>query len=158
MDWAGFLKQRLDSNSGTGPAGGITNGGYKLVYRDTPNAWMGMEESESGSPNFDYSLHMSVGSKGTVRDVQVGSIADKAGFGPGMTILAVNGREYSPDVLRAAIKDAKGSPTPIEFITENTGFFSVLKLDYHGGEQYPYFERVPGTPDRMDDILKPMIK
>ncbi len=156
-DWAGFLKQRLDSNSGQGPAGGITNGGYKLVYRDTPNAWMGMEESE-GSVNFYYSLHMSVGPKGTVRDVQVGAIADKAGFGPGMQIIAVNGREYSSDVLRAAIRDAKGSQTPIEFIVENTGFFSVLKLDYHGGEQYPYFERVAGTPDRMDDILKPMVK
>ena len=156
-DWAAFLKQRLDSNTGMGPSGGITNGGYKLVYRETPNSWMGMEESE-GSPNFYYSLHMTVGPKGTVNDVQVGGIADKAGFGPGMRIVAVNGREYGSDVLRAAIKDAKGSQAPIEFIVENTGFYKVLRLDYHGGEQYPYFERVAGTPDRMDDILKPMTK
>jgi predicted metalloprotease with PDZ domain len=156
-DWAGFLKQRLDSNSGKGPAGGITNGGYKLVYRETPNSWMGMEEAE-GSPNFSFSLHMAIGPKGGVRDVEVGGIAYKAGFGPGMQIVAVNGREYSPDVMRTAIKDAKGSTTPIQFIVENTGFYSVLQLDYHGGEQYPYFERVAGTPDRMDDILKPMVK
>ena len=157
-DWAGFLKQRLDSNSGQGPAGGITNGGYKLVYRETPNAWMGMEEGERGTVNFYFSLQMYLSGKGNIMDVQVGGIADKAGFGPGMQVIAVNGREYSGDVLRAAIKDAKGSQTPIEFIVENTGFYKVLRIDYHGGERYPYFERVAGTPDRMDDILKPLIK
>ena len=156
-DWAGFLRTRLESNSGQGPAGGITNGGYKLVYRDTPNSWMGMEEGE-GSINFYYSLQMSISSRGNVNDVQVGGIADKAGFGPGMKIVAINGREFAPDVLRAAIKEAKGTQTPLEFIVVNTGFYKVLKLDYHGGEKYPYFERVAGTKPYMDDILKPMTK
>jgi len=41
---------------------------------------------------------------------------------------------------------------------ENTGFFKVLKVDYHGGEKYPVFERVASAPDRMDEILKPMVK
>ena len=61
-------------------------------------------------------------------------------------------------MLRAAVKDAKGTQAPIEFIVENTGFFKVVKIDYHEGEKYPVFERVAGTPDRMDEILKPMTK
>jgi hypothetical protein len=32
----------------------------------------------------------------------------------------------------------------------------VLALDYHDGLRYPHLERVEGTPDRLDDILKPM--
>jgi hypothetical protein len=34
----------------------------------------------------------------------------------------------------------------------------VVKIDYHESEKYPAFERVAATPDRMDDILKPMVK
>jgi predicted metalloprotease with PDZ domain len=36
-DWAGFLKERLTSKSPHAPLGGIENGGYKLVFTDTPN-------------------------------------------------------------------------------------------------------------------------
>ncbi len=153
-DWAGMLKERLDSNSATGPAGGIVNGGYKLVYTDKPNSWSVL----AGGVSFWYSLGLGVAGTGEVADVLVGSVADKAGFGPGMKIVAVNGRAYSPEVLRVAVRDAKGSQDAIEMIVENTGFFRVLKVDYHGGEMYPAFERVAGTPDRLDDILKPMTK
>jgi hypothetical protein len=34
----------------------------------------------------------------------------------------------------------------------------MVTLNYHGGERYPHLERVSGTPDRLDDILKPMTK
>jgi predicted metalloprotease with PDZ domain len=138
--------------------GGITNGGYKLVYKDTPSEWSAMEEADSGSISFWYSLGLSVGSQGVIGDVLVGGLADKAGLAPGIKIIAVNNREFTPDMLRAAVKDAKGMQAPIEFIVENTGFFKVVKIDYHEGEKYPVFERVSATPDRMDDILKPMAK
>ena len=75
-----------------------------------------------------------------------------------MQIIAVNGRAYSPDVLRAAVHDAKDSGPAAELIVENTGFYKVIRLDYHGGERYPLLERVSSTPDRLDDILKPETK
>jgi predicted metalloprotease with PDZ domain len=157
-DWAGFLRERIESHSPTPPLGGITNGGYTLVYQDSPNTWTAMEEAESGTISFWYSLGLSVGQQGVIGDVLVGGISDKAGFGPGMKIIAVNGREFAPDVLRAAVREAKGTQAPIEFIVENTGFFKVLKVDYHEGEKYPAFQRVASTPDRMDEILTPMVK
>jgi len=70
----------------------------------------------------------------------------------------VNGRAYAPPVLRQAVRDAKGSGPSIQLIVENTGYFKVLTLDYHGGERYPVLKRVAGTPDRIDDILKPEAK
>jgi predicted metalloprotease with PDZ domain len=155
-DWKTFLRFRLDTNRPEAPLGGIENGGWKLVYQDQPNEWTQMEEAESGTINFWYSLGLHVGEQGSIGDVLHGGMADKAGFGPEMKIVAVNGRAYSPDVLRMAIHDAKGGTQPIEFIVENTGFYRVLKLDYHDGEKYPALVRVEGTPDRLDEILKPM--
>ncbi len=157
-DWAKFLRFRLDTNRPEAPLGGLENGGWKLVYKDTPTEWSQMEESESGSVDFWYSLGLHVSSQGTVGDVLHGGIADKAGFGPGMKIVAVNGREYDSNILRAAIIDATQSTTPIEFIVENTGFYKVLEVAYHQGERFPVLERIAGTPDRLDEILKPMVK
>jgi predicted metalloprotease with PDZ domain len=117
-----------------------------------------LEEAESGTVDFWYSLGLHAGQQGTVGDVLHDGVSDKAGLGPGMKLVAVNGREYSPDVLRAAIKDAKGTAQPIEFIVENTGFYKVIRVDYHEGEKFPALERIEGTPDRLDEILKPMTK
>jgi hypothetical protein len=75
-----------------------------------------------------------------------------------MKLVAVNGRAFTPALLRAAVRDAQGTGPAIELIVENTGFYKVLKIDYHAGERYPTLERVANTPDRLEDILKPMTK
>jgi predicted metalloprotease with PDZ domain len=157
-DWTTFLRSRLDSNAYQAPLGGLENGGYKLAYSDKPNAWSAMADAQSETFNFWYSIGLHAGRSGTVSDVLKGGVADKAGFGPGMKIIAVNGRGYTSDVLKAAIHDATGSGPSIELIVENTGFYKVIKLDYHGGERYPQLERVSGIPDRLGDILKPEAK
>ena len=94
---------------------------------------------------------------GKLLDVIVGSPADKAGLAPGFTAVAVNGRAFTPALLRAAIKECKGSGPPVDFIVANTGYYKVIRVEYHGGERYPNLERVAGTPARLDDVLKPMV-
>ncbi|MBB5317014.1 M61 family metallopeptidase [Tunturibacter empetritectus] len=157
-DWATFLRTRLDSNSYHAPLGGLENGGYKLTYTDKPNAWSTLEDQQSESFNFWYSIGLHANKAGNVSDVLKGGVADKSGIGPGMKIVAVNGRAYTPDVLKAAIHDAKDSGPAAELITLNTGYYKVVKLDYHEGERYPTLERVPSVPDRLNDILKPATK
>ena len=66
-----------------------------------------------------------------------------------------SGRNYE---VKAAVHDAKDSGPAVELIVENTAFYKVIRLDYHGGERYPQLERVSGAPDRLDDILKPEAK
>ncbi len=117
-----------------------------------------MEDGQNGTFDFWYSIGLHAGKSGRVSDVLKGGVADKAALGPGMLIVAVNGRAYSPDVLKAAIRDAKDSGPALELIVENTGFYKVIRLDYHGGERYPQLERVSSVPDRLDDILKPEAK
>jgi predicted metalloprotease with PDZ domain len=157
-DWATFLRTRLDSNELHAPeiAGINTLSGYHLTYTDKPNYWSTLMEGDGLSAT--YSLGLSVGSAGTVGDVIVGSVADKAGLAPGFQIIAVNGRAFTPTLLRAAIDAAKGSGPAINLIVENTGYFKTISIDYHGGERYPQLERVDGVPDRLDTILEPLTK
>ena len=157
-DWSTFLRSRLDSNAYHAPLGGLENGGYKLTYTDQPNAWTEMEERHSGAVNFWYSLGLRVRSNGGISDVLKDGVSYKAGFGPGMQIIAVNGRAFSPAVLEAAVRDGKDAGPALELIVVNTGFYKVIHLDYHGGERYPHLERVSSVPDRLDDILKPEAK
>ncbi len=81
-------------------------------------------------------------------------MAAKAGIGPGMRVVAVNGRRFSPEVLHDAIASAKGSRDPIELLVENTDYFRTFKLDYHEGEKYPRLVRDEGKPDLLSAILK----
>jgi predicted metalloprotease with PDZ domain len=158
-DWAAFLHKRLDSNDLHAPemAGLNTLTGYKLTYTDKPNYWSQLEESEGGL-DARWSLGMRVGTTGHIGDVIVGSMAEKAGIGPGFKVIAVNGRAFAPELLRAAIKDAVGKGPAIELILENTGYYKTVRIEYHDGEKYPQLVRVDGTPDRLDDILAPMTK
>jgi len=81
-------------------------------------------------------------------------MAAKAGIGPGMKIVAVNGRRISADAWRDAIRAAKTGASPIEFIVENTDYFRVVKLDYHGGEKYPHLVRDESKPDLLTEIYR----
>ena len=158
-DWAGFLHDRLTTKQDHAPLGGLTNSGWRIAYGEKPTGYA--DASERGGVNAWWSLGLKIGDGGKVTDVLLGSAADRAGFGPGMEIVAVNGRAYQDDLLKRAIDQAKEGPTqqnksPIEFIVSNTSYFKVLKVDYHGGQRYPYLEPIKGQKDVLGEILKPM--
>ncbi len=159
-DWATFLRTRLDSNELHAPEtpGLAELSGYKLTYTDKPDYWSALSESETNGLNARYSIGLAVEQNGEIIDTLMDGVAYKAGLAPGFQIVAVNGRTFQPALLRAAIQEAKGNGPAIELIVANTGYYKVIKLDYHGGERYPTLERVPNTVDRMDDILMPMVK
>ena len=154
-DWAGFLTERLTTKVDRAPLGGIENGGYRLVYTDTANS---MEESLETLRGVDawYSLGLHLSHQGVLRDVLFYSPAYKAGLGPGMKIVAVNGRAYTDALMHDAVRNSKTMQTPMELIIENTGYYRVVKLDYHGGERYPHLQRVDSKPDILDQILQPL--
>ncbi len=156
-DWASFLTERLTSKVDHAPLSGIENGGYKLTYTDTPNAMTKAREDLGGLDAW-YSLGFHTSGDGTLGDVLFYSPAYKAGLGPEMKIVAVNGRQYTDSLMHNAIRDSKTVQTPIELIVENTGYYRMVKLDYHGGERYPHLERVNAKPDILDQILQPLTK
>jgi hypothetical protein len=72
-----------------------------------------------------------------------------------MKLIAVNGRNWSPDLLREAIAAAKGSSQPVELLVENAGVFETFKVNYHEGERYPHLVREASGADLLTPILSP---
>jgi predicted metalloprotease with PDZ domain len=158
LDWAAFLRKRLDSTDPDAPLGGITRGGWKLAYSEEPTGTTKASEKIYKYAGFTNSIGLSVDAgdnAGAIVDVQWQSVAFDAGLAPGMKIVAVNGDKYSDQILRDAITAAKSGTAPISLIVQNGDTFGTVKVDYHGGLRYPRLERIPNTPDRLADITKP---
>ncbi|HYC66744.1 MAG TPA: peptidase M61 [Brevundimonas sp.] len=156
-DWADFLRTRLDAvgpNAPT-PNGGIERGGYRLVWRETPNDYSKALNTELGRVDFQYSLGLSLNGTNRVTAVRWGSPAFEAGLTSGWDVVAVNGRAASADAISEAITASKGNTTPIEMMLKKGDRFRTIRFDYHDGLRYPHLERIEGTPDRLGDILAP---
>jgi predicted metalloprotease with PDZ domain len=157
-DWRTFLRTRLDKTGDHAPLGGIENSGWRLVYTDQESEYLKARERDRKNTVEWYSIGIdleSKESKGKILDTVKGMAAENAGIAPGMKVIAVNGREYSENVLRAAIKAAKGTSEPIDLLVENGEFYKTYKVDYHEGLKYPHLERDASKPDLLSDILRP---
>jgi len=78
----------------------------------------------------------------------------RAGIGPGMKLIAVNGRKYSPEVLHDSLKAGKGGTATLELLVENTDYYKSYRVDYHGGDRYPHLVRDESKPDLLTEIYK----
>ncbi len=156
-DWAGFLRARLDA-VGAGamtPNAGIERGGYRLVWRETPNDYSKALNAELGRVDFQYSLGLSLNTSNRITAVRWGSPAFEAGLTSGWDVVAVNGRAATADALADAVTAAKDPAAPVELMVRRGDRFRTIRFDYTGGLRYPHLERIPGTPDRLGDILAP---
>ena len=154
-DWRGFWIERLTNHGPGAPLGGIEGSGWKLVYDDTRSPLVQAEEGDRGAVNAAYSIGLWLKSDGMVTDTVEGMPAAQAGIGPGMKVVAVNGRKFSKDVLGDALQVGKNSNTALELLVENTEYYKTYKLDYHGGEKFPHLVRDEGKPDVLSEIIKP---
>jgi len=157
-DWARLLRERVGATSTHAPLGGIERDGWKLVYNDEPNAFTKTLEKVVKFADFSYSLGFTVAKDGKLDDVIVGSPAYQSGIGPGMKLIAVNGRKWTPQVLRAALKAAQGTAAAIDLLVENAQFFQTYSVSYHEGDQNPHLERVSGQPDLLNTLLTPLTR
>ncbi len=155
-DWATFLRARLDSHGPGAPLDGITRGGYKLVYTDTPSGYFKDAEARRKITDLTYSLGMTVAAEGKLSDVLWDGPAFKAGVTVGTQIIAIDGTTYDGDLLKRVIKDASKSSAAIELLVKNGDRFRTVKIDYHDGLRYPHLERVGSAPASLDQILSPL--
>jgi len=153
-DWRGFWTERLTNHGPGAPLGGIEGSGWKLVYDDTPSDMMNGRATTNRSVPAALAIGLVLNDDGNIVDTIEGMPAAKAGIGPGMKLVAVNGRRFSAEVLRDAVKATKNNSTPLELLVENTDYYKTYKIDYHGGEQYPHLVRDDSKPDLLTEILK----
>jgi predicted metalloprotease with PDZ domain len=155
-DWAGFLHKRLDSLDPDTPVESVENSGWKLVYNEEPNKYEEVVAAVRHRVDLTLSLGLLLGENGYVIDVIHGSPAYDMGIGPGMMVTAVDGKQFSPELLKSAITAAKFDLTPISIMVINGPQFQIDTVNYHGGLRYAHLQREKGKPDYLSQIFQPM--
>ena len=154
-DWRGFWTERLTNHGPGAPLGGIEGSGWKLVYDDIRSPLVQAWEGDKDSVNGAFSIGLWLKDDGLVTDTVEGLPAARAGIGPGMKLVAVNGRKFSKEVLADALRAGKNGSAALELLVENTEYYKTYMLDYHGGEKFPHLVRDETKPDLLTDIIKP---
>lgn len=155
--WAQFFHERLTSTSPQSPTGGIRAGGWKVEFNDKPPENRGRSSRQfGGGVDAAYSLGLQISGNGAVEDSLVGGLAYEAGIMPGMKVVAVNDRAFTPDLVNDAIKGSKTNAQTIHFLTVNDDYYKTYTVTYEGGPKYPHLVRVEGKPDLLDELSKPL--
>src|ERR1700733_148476 len=134
-DWRGFWTERLTNHGPGAPLAGIEASGWKLVSDDTPSDMTSTAAALYHTVPSAFAFGLVLSDDGTISDTIEGMPAAKAGIGPGMKLVAVNGRRFSAEILRDAVRATKNGG-PLDLLVENTDYYRTYKIDYHGGEKY----------------------
>ncbi len=153
-NWAEFLNTRLKSTAPHAPLGGITGGGWKLIYNNVRSDLWKAAEEERKFADLSYSMGFKVKEDGTITDVHLGTRAQKAGVAPDVKLIAVNGRQFTATVLRESVQAATKTTEPIELLVKDGEYYKTYRVDYHEGEKYPHLERDAAKPDLISAVIK----
>lgn len=156
FDWNSFWTKRLQSLDAHAPLGGIEQSGWKLVYQEVPSSYQDAAENNDHTIDARYSLGIFLKEDGSMQDVIPGSPAAMAGLSPGMTLIAINGRKFTKEIFRDAIKQDKSSSSPLEILASSGDYFKTFLVDYHKGERYPRLERDTSKADILSEIIRPI--
>lgn len=151
-DWSSFLHARLDQVSEHAPLDGLTRGGYRLAYTNTPTEWFAANERMRKVTDLTFSGGFVLGREGEITEVMWDSPAFNAGLTVGTKLIAVNDRALDTDELKAAIKARK---TPLRLLLRTGDVYRTTELNYDGGLRYPKFEKPGSEPGTLDALLAP---
>ena len=154
-DWATFFKDRIYRPDRPPPVKGIEMGGYRLVWKDKPNPYDAGLAKGGNSLGLRYSLGFTLDKDGKVLSSLWNSPAFNAGIVTGAHVIAVNGKAYSGDTIKAAITAAKDSKDPIQLLIRRGDRFMTVPIDYHGGLRYPWIEPAAPGEQPLDRLLAP---
>ena len=151
-DWATFLNRRVGSPQDSLPLEVVTKLGYRLRYADKPAA---LTPAEPDNPAAD-SLGLTIAA-GQLSGVVPGMPGDKAGLSPGLKVLGVNGKKFSPNRLRDAIADSV-IRKKVDVLLEDGDEFRTVSVPYAVGLRYLELQKLDGKPDILGEIIKPRTK
>jgi predicted metalloprotease with PDZ domain len=151
-DWATFLDTRFNQPGQPAPLGGIERGGYRLVWKDEPNAYDKDRAAGGSYLNLQYSLGLNVETDGDVALSHWGMPAFDAGVVRGATIVAVNGEAFSADRIKRALTAAKDG-TAINLLVKRGERYLEVPIRYTGGLRYPWLEPVRSGEQPLDRLL-----
>jgi predicted metalloprotease with PDZ domain len=153
-DWRSIIRSHLDMPNTTALFEGLKRSGWQLTYSEEKNSYVEISQKIGKSVIREWSIGLRLNEKGVITDVVEGRAAAVAGAAPGMTLVAVNGKKYTSEVLDAAITAAHSTHQPIDLLVENDDYYRTLPVAYFDGPRYPHLTRVEGTPDHLSEVLK----
>jgi predicted metalloprotease with PDZ domain len=153
-DWHGFFEKYVYSIAPEPPTDELARAGYKLVFNDQPNKFVGGRSAAQHEVFSWFDTGLRLSTKGNVIDVRQDSPAWAAGVAPGMQLIAVNDRGFDGDLWSDAITAAKGNANPIHLLIKQGGWYARIDLPYHDGVKIPHLERIAGTADMLSDIMR----
>jgi predicted metalloprotease with PDZ domain len=128
-----------------------------LALTADPSSQHVAHESDDRDLDLRYSLGFYVDDEGaTLGDVIPGSAADRAGLAPGSHVIALNGYKWSKDLLHSTLSQGVDAAHPLSLLIEKDDMYKTVTLDYVGSERYPNLVRLPGVPDLLAKIAKPL--
>jgi len=158
-DWRTLIRRHLDSRGSEALMAGLKSSGWELVYSAEKNSYIEYRQKLDKNTLRPWSIGLTIDESDAHRNAIVDTIearaAARAGAGPGMTVIAVNGRKYSAAALDAAIAAAHESHQPIELLVETDDYYRTLRIEYFDGARYPHLKRIEGHTDTLAEVLKP---
>ena len=152
-DWAGFFASRVDGIAPHAPYAGIENGGYRLVWQDSPSGWQSDDQNHHSYFDFSYSLGVKMGLSAKVIDVMWDGPAFKAGIVKGMEVLSVGGITYSHAAMQDAIDTCAEGGGSIDLVVKRLDRVKTITVDCPTGQRYPSLEEHGKAPRLLDAIL-----
>jgi len=157
-DWAGLIQRWVKEPQAALPLDFVERMGYRLSYGDTPSEYESKREKDGNYASAHHSLGMSVSSSGVIHgSIVPGMPAAEAGLAPGMAIVGVNGKKFTLDRFRDAVKDSIAR-REVEFLLLDGDLFRTIKVPYADGARYLRLARTDSAPDRLKAILAPQRK
>jgi predicted metalloprotease with PDZ domain len=154
-DWRSYLSAKVYGVAPQAPLEGITEGGYKIVYTADPTKWWTSGEKSRKAIDLTYSGGLVVGMDGKIQSVLWDSAAFNAGLTIGSQIMAINGRNFDGDALKAAIKSAAAGGAAPTVLVHDGDLYRTVTIDWRGGLRYPRLVKTGAGQGSLDALLAP---
>jgi predicted metalloprotease with PDZ domain len=156
-DWSDFFARRIDAIA-PHPPDPFTPGGWRVVFRPTRSAYENQLETKRHTFDARFSIGVSGGEDGSIRDVVGGSPAALAGIAPGAKIVAIDDvavRDSLRGQLDPALVEAQRGDGALRLLIVQGGRYRTVTLIDRDGPRYPDLDRLPDAPDLLDETAKP---
>lgn len=154
-DWRPFVRRHLDQTGTMALLGALDRTGWKLGYTTDHNAALLTDDRRRQTTNRLASIGIMLDPENRILDLIEDRAAARAGAGPGMRLIAVNGQRYTSGVLDDAIVEAQRSHQPILLLVEKDDYYRTLSVEYYDGPRYPHLIRIEGRTDGLAGIVAP---
>jgi predicted metalloprotease with PDZ domain len=157
-DWCAFIHRHLDAANTTALNSAIERTGWKLAYGAAKNAWVEYWQKRKKTTERQWSIGLELDKDANIIDAIDDRAAARAGAAPGMTLIAVNGRKFTPELLDVAIVEAQATRKPIALLVENDDFYRTLLVEYYDGPRFPHLVRIDGRADSLTPVITSRVR